>query len=57
VSGRDVRTLDPTDECPYCEHCIGDHTSLGCEEDWQWNGDGIATVEGCPCNLTLGRAR
>jgi hypothetical protein len=41
------------DTCPACEHLLISHYDSGCEESWQWDEEGVATVIGCECVLSI----
>jgi len=42
----------PEDTCPDCKHPWSAHSKeYGCELDWQYDADGMATTDGCQCLL------
>ena len=49
-----VPYLTPGDACPLCGHMLSAHyTDFGCQAGWEYNDEGIVTVEGCECHLSL----
>ena len=44
------------DLCPGCGDPLARHESDGCAVGWRYDASGVATTEGCLCNLTLADA-
>lgn len=40
-------------DCPECVHLLSEHIQgLGCQVDWEWDESGVATKDGCLCELS-----
>lgn len=42
-------------ECVMCEHVAREHGPHGCEADWEWDQQGVATTVGCSCETQVHR--
>jgi hypothetical protein len=38
-----------TDLAGCCDHLAGEHDSDGCTNGWEYDAEGFAVTDGCPC--------